>query len=559
MSCDYNLGVFIKTTELNMYREVKNELLISPLQFLASLLIVAGVFALMFEIKYFADFSVKIYLGRLIATSIGFIVLLLTYFEFGKKHPTLLVHILLITIITSFGSIILQVPESIFINSQLLSLIIFTSALFLSWDVKNQIIVAIYYNLLFSASILLNNQKIYFLPSFLAAFIFVVFISLLSIVAAALNFRLRSQVLEKSIEAKNYLENASEGIFKISLEGKINSVNHAFVKLLNFKSKEQIIENMNFKDLFHEEEDYHEIISEVLKNDVVQDKELLLQNYFKKKIFVILNARRVLDRQNKITAIEGSILDITERVEATKKIKEYNNELTKLNASKDKFFSIVAHDLLSPFTSLLGFSELLHNEADILSLDEIKEFAGDINLVAMKSHNLLENLLSWSSIQSNRMQFSPKDIPLHPIVEDIILLSKGNANSKGINLYNEVPSETKVFADFNMLNSILRNLVSNAIKFTDSGGKISVGLSELDDFYEFYVADTGVGMSEEHKNKLFKIDVHHSELGTNREKRTGLGLVLCAEFVAKHSGKIRVDSQLGVGSKFIFTIQKNKS
>jgi len=135
----------------------------------------------MFEIKYFADFSVNIYIGRLIATVIGFSVLLLTNFTIGKKHPIFLVHILLITIISSFGSIILLVPESIFINSQLLSLIIFTSALFLSWDVKNQIIVAIYYNLLFAGSILLNNESIYFLPSFFAAFIFVIFTTLLSL------------------------------------------------------------------------------------------------------------------------------------------------------------------------------------------------------------------------------------------------------------------------------------------------------------------------------------------------------------------------------------------
>ena len=238
-------------------------MLIAPLQLLASMLIIAGTFALMFEIKYFADFSVEIYLGRLIATAIGFIVLFLTYFDYGKNHPVLLIHLLLITIITSFGSIILKVPESIFINSQLLSLIIFTSALFLSWDVKNQIIVAIYYNLLFSASILLNNHKIYFLPSFFAAFIFVIFISILSIIATSINFKLRSQVFEKSIEAKNYLDNASEGIFRISLEGDIISVNPALTELLKFSSENQLVENMNFKELFFDSLVYKKFLEKV--------------------------------------------------------------------------------------------------------------------------------------------------------------------------------------------------------------------------------------------------------------------------------------------------------
>jgi PAS domain S-box-containing protein len=411
--------------------------------------------------------------------------------------------------------------------------------------------------LLFSASILLNNQKIYFLPSFFAAFIFVIFISILSIVAAAINYKLRAQVLEKSIEAKNYLDNASEGIFRISLIGKIMSANSAFVKLLSFTSESQLIQNMNFKELFNKSNDYEKLHSEVLEKGNFRDKEIVLINYFKQKLSVILNARHILDTHGKVIAIEGSILDITERVEATKKVKEYNYELKKLNATKDKFFSILAHDLLSPFTSLLGYSELLNNEVESLSKQEIREFAGDINLVAHKSHNLLENLLSWSSIQSDRIQFRPKTIALHPIVEDIILLSRGNANSKEITLFNEVNKEVSVFADFNMLNAILRNLISNAIKFTNSGGKISVGVDEIDDYYELSVADTGVGMTEEDKNKLFKIDVHHSEIGTNNEKGTGLGLVLCAEFVAKHGGKISVDTHLGIGSKFIFTLKKN--
>lgn len=529
----------------------------TPLQLLSSLLIVAGVFALMFEVKYFADFSIKIYLGRLIATLIGFLVLLSTNFRLGKEHPIILIHILLITIITSFVSIILLIPESIFINSQLLSLIVFTSALFLSWDVKNQIIVAIYYNILFAASILLNNESIYFLPSFFAAFLFVVFISVLSIVAAAINLKLRSEVLEKSIEAKNYLDNASEGIFKISIDGIILSINPAFVSTLKYKSKNQLVNHVKFSEFFANRNDYDSFISTISDGNIILDKEYSFLDFPQKEISVILNARVIKNKHDKIIAIEGSILDITERVIAQKKIKEYNVELEKLNQSKDKFFSIVAHDLISPFTSLIGFSEIMFNEADNLSREEVKEFSGNIFGVATKAHNLLENLLSWSSLQSNRMQFSPRKFDVFSIVEDILLLNKGNAHNKGISLYNEIPELFEIVADFNMLNVIIRNLVSNSVKFTKSGGKITVGLTDKGDFTEFYVEDTGVGMSDEHKNKLFKIDVHHSEIGTNSEKGTGLGLVLCAEFVAKHNGSIHVDSELGKGSKFIFTISKN--
>jgi len=537
------------------YHEVKNELFITPLQLLASLLIVAGAFALMFEVKYFVDFSINIYFGRLIATLIGFLVLVLTNFKIGREHPIVLIHILLITIITSFVSIILLIPESIFINSQLLSLIVFTSALFLSWDVINQIIVAIYYNLLFAASILLNNQSIYFLPSFFAAFVFVIFISILSIVATAINLKLRSEVIKKSIEAKNYLDNASEGIFKISLNGNLLSVNPAFITTLKFDINQKFPQNVLFNHLFKNNAEYDSFLADIKENGIIEDKEYAFIDYFKDEVFVLLNARAIYEKNN-IIAIEGSILDITHRVIAQKKIKEYNVELEKLNKSKDKFFSIVAHDLMSPFTSLIGFSEIMHNESDSLSREEVKEFSGNILNVATKAHNLLENLLSWSSLQSNRTQFTPKILDVYPIVEDILLLNKGNAHKKGIQLINEIPMDFEIFADFNMLNVILRNLISNSVKFTNMGGLISVGLTDKADYVEFYVKDNGVGMSDIHKNKLFKIDIHHSEVGTNNEKGTGLGLILCSEFVAKHNGSIYVESQLGKGSKFIFTISK---
>jgi PAS domain S-box-containing protein len=437
-----------------------------------------------------------------------------------------------------------------------LSLLIFTSALFLSWNIKNQIIVAIYYNLLFASSILLNNKSIYFLPDFLAAFIFVIFISLLSIVAAALNYRLRNDAIEKSVEAQNYLENAIEGIFKISPKGKFLLVNPALAKILKFKSKDELIELIKIEELFKDRSMYTKFMAELFDNNVVRDFQVTFQNYYKEEVHVILSGRTILDKYDGIVSIEGSLFDVTEHVHAQEKIKEYNIELKKLNNSKDKFFSIVAHDLISPFTSLLGYSEIMHTESENLSKEEIKEFSGDIHDVATKAHSLLENLLSWSSIQDNRMQFHPEKFNADIIVEDILLMSKGSASKKGITLINEIPSGLEVVADFNMFNTIVRNLVSNSVKFTKAGGKIKVGINKRDDLYEFFVEDTGVGMSDKDKEKLFKIDVHHSEIGTNDEKGTGLGLILCAEFVEKHNGTIHVESELGKGSKFIFTISK---
>lgn len=538
------------------FRRVQKELMIAPLQLLAALLIVAGTFALMFEIKYYADFSLEIYFGRLIATFVGLGVLFATYFDIGKKYPILLTHVLLLTIILSFTSIILTVPESIFINSQLLSLLIFTSALFLSWNIKNQIIVAMYYNILFATSILFNNNNIYFLPNFFAAFIFVIFVSLLSIAASALNYKLRSEAVAKSIEARNYLENAPEGIFKISSKGDFLSVNPAILNILKFNTRDKLEKNVMFEELFSDRIDYLSFMSALMENNSVSGFEAPFKNYFKEDIFVTLNARTMYNDANGGTSIEGSLFDITERVRAQEKIAEYNIELEKLNKTKDKFFSIVAHDLMAPFTSLLGYSQLLYDQADRLNKEEVKEFSGDINLVATRAHNLLENLLSWSSLQTNRTHLFPQKFNVHSIVEDVLELSKGNADQKGITLKNNIIKELSIVADMNMLHTVFRNLVANAVKFTSSGGKITVGIKEQDDFIEFNVKDTGVGISDEDQEKIFKIDIHHSEIGTNSERGTGLGLILCAEFIELHSGSIRIESKLGKGSSFIFTISK---
>lgn len=539
------------------FRQVQQELMIAPLQMLAALLIVAGTFALMFEIKYFADFSIEIYFGRLIATVVGLGVFFLTYFNFGKKHPILLTHVLLVTIILSFTSIILAVPDSIFINSQLLSLLIFTSALFLSWNIKNQIIVAMYYNILFASSILFNSEEIYFLPNFMAAFIFVIFVSLLSIAASALNYKLRSEAVAKSIEAQNYLENAPEGIFKISAKGNFLSVNPAILHILKYDTREKLEKNVTFEELFSDKIDYMSFMSTLMEKTFISGFEAPFRNYYKEEIFVILNARTMYNDFNGVTSIEGSLFDITERIQAQEKIEEYNHQLEKLNKTKDKFFSIVAHDLMAPFTSLLGYSQLLYDQVEKLNKEEIKEFSGDINLVATRAHNLLENLLSWSSLQTNRTHLFPQKFNVYSIVDDVLELNKGNADQKGISLQNNIIKELSIVADMNMLHTIFRNLVANSVKFTSSSGKITIGIKEIEDFIEFYVEDTGVGISDEDQEKLFKIDVHHSEIGTNSEKGTGLGLILCAEFVEQHSGSIRIESKLGKGSKFIFTIIKN--
>ena len=240
------------------------------------------------------------------------------------------------------------------------------------------------------------------------------------------------------------------------------------------------------------------------------------------------------------------------------KLKKYSDELRELVASKDKFFSIVAHDLKSPFTALLGYSEVMANEYSDMSIDELGEFAVNMNDVAKKTYSLLENLLEWSRIQTGRMKYNPENLVLYQISQQVVDLFYDNAKKKGVILKNRTNPIHEIFADSNMVFTILRNLVSNAIKFTKEGDEVMILSKDDDSQIEICIKDTGVGMHADDLDKLFRIDVHHSEIGTEKEKGTGLGLVLCKELVEKNGGKIWVKSKLNEGSEFFLTLPKPK-
>ena len=248
-----------------------------------------------------------------------------------------------------------------------------------------------------------------------------------------------------------------------------------------------------------------------------------------------------------------------ELVEITTQLEFSEEKLKNAVAEKDKFFSIIAHDLKSPFTALLGFSEILVEEADELSKEEVKEFSTHLRNAIVGLYKLLENLLTWSRLQRGKISKELADLDLKELINEIFSVFQENARQKKIELETNLESPLIIQADKMMIETIIRNLVANALKFTPEGGKISVIVEEDADFVKISVKDTGVGMPESIKNKLFKIDEHVTTRGTNDEKGTGLGLILSKEFVEKHGGKIWVESEEGKGSTFIFTIAKNQS
>jgi len=239
-------------------------------------------------------------------------------------------------------------------------------------------------------------------------------------------------------------------------------------------------------------------------------------------------------------------------------------QLSELNATKDKLFSIIAHDLKSPFNSMLGFSKILDEEFDKYDTERKKKFISIVNQGLKHTYKLLENLLYWSRSQRGTIDFRPEKINMYLLFKETSELLNQSAENKSIKLINKLPEYIFVDADKDMLSTIIRNLLSNSIKFTPKGGEIKVIAKLIEtnnnrDFVEIKIKDNGIGIPKEIQTKLFDIGENTQTKGTENETGTGLGLILCKEFVEKHGGNIWVESEEGKGSDFKFTLPLNKS
>lgn len=239
---------------------------------------------------------------------------------------------------------------------------------------------------------------------------------------------------------------------------------------------------------------------------------------------------------------------------ARDQILQNNREMARLVAMKDEFFSIIAHDLKNPFYTILGLTDLMHKNYHSMTDQQREQFIDDIHESAQGTFNLLENLLEWSRIMTSRFQYNPVLFAVSDMARIVVSLFRLNAREKNILLAVEGDADLTVFADKNMVETILRNLVSNAIKFTDKGGEVRISLNPVEHGTEITVTDTGIGMTEKDMNLLFRPDVHHTMRGTNNEKGTGLGLLLCHEMTVKNRGTINVKSVPGSGSVFTLVL-----
>ena len=240
--------------------------------------------------------------------------------------------------------------------------------------------------------------------------------------------------------------------------------------------------------------------------------------------------------------------------EANEALRKSEKNLMELNATKDKFFSIISHDLKNPFASLLSISELMVENFNDTDRDDHRAGFRKMNQSVKHLLNLLENLLTWSRSQRGRIKYEPHRFNLTALIQENINLHRLAADKKGIVLSTSVQEDVYAYGDRDMINSVIRNLMTNAVKFTDRNRKVELRVDFMGDLIQVSVVDEGIGIPDEYIGKLFRIDEKYKAVGTAGEKGTGLGLIICREFVEKNGGEISVKSKQGIGSTFSFTL-----
>jgi len=569
-------------------KRIKNELeklIISPLKIISLLVIISGLFALIFEVSHLTEVLPYAYAIRLSETIIAFIILFISSTAVTKKNHVVLMHILLLNIIISSAAMIMLVPSTIIYNSHLAGLVIFTSALFLSWEIKNQITVAIYYNLVFSAAILVNKSTLLLFDNVLETLVFIIVLSLLSILASAASYKMRIEIAEKSLNAelseqryKFLFDNLSEGIFQIDSEGKLLTVNKAFAEMLGYESPQELINKNLNKDIYADEK-----VSSELYRKLDAEKEIV--NFpvdFKKKnggsIIVALNKKRIIEADGSI--FEGNVHDITREVELEHERRKAEESLLNeknrsdqlaqqaLQASEAKslFLANMSHEIRTPMNGVLGYLELIDQEV-YEDKAELKLFVSKTRSAAESVLDIINNILDISKIEAGRMELENIDFSIREVVDEAISIVSALADEKNLMISSAIDENVPLLlkGDPVRLRQVFSNLLSNAIKFTQQGTiSIRVSLKSIEDNHAVILAsvkDSGIGIPQEKMDVLFKPFSQVDNSYTRKFGGTGLGLRICKEFVNMMQGDIYVESEKGIGSTFFFTakLEMNKN
>jgi PAS domain S-box-containing protein len=349
---------------------------------------------------------------------------------------------------------------------------------------------------------------------------------------------------------RELFEQSVDVICTFSFDGVFKSVSPSVTAVLGYTPEELIGTKLN--SIMKEE--YYNITEHVWDIKLITPSEI---SVYEIELLTKDGGKKIVEVKSKLLLNDGKpfeILavarDITERKQIEDNLKTISAELQESNAAKDRFLSILSHDLKSPFNGLLGISNMIANEIDSFSKDELKYMSSELHKSLRSQYKLLEDLLEWSRLQTGKVTFKRVELNVKSELTKIVNLFSTNSASKKITVLVQIDEVVSVYADANLFNTLFRNLFLNAIKFTKDGGQILFSTSNENGFLIVAIRDNGVGIKSENISKLFRMDYKYSTLGTNGEKGTGFGLILCKEIMDKHNGKIEVESISNVGTTF---------
>lgn len=386
----------------------------------------------------------------------------------------------------------------------------------------------------------------------------------LVMIARDVSERIRTQKAIKESEEKyrNITENIDDFLFtyeRIGLTMRPIFCTSSIQKVTGYTQTDFLSDSKLFLKVFHPD-DLKLIkpkLINLLKSRIQLSSEFEFRIINKQGNIVWVRSKINLVRSGtgRIQKIYGLVSDVTFRKRAEQELKKSTENLIKLNETKDRFISIISHDLRTPFSSILGFTDLLIND-DELTDEERKQYVKYIQESSRSMLSLVNSLLDWTRLQTGRIKFEPEKTDVHKIITDSVNALTGTAMQKGIEIETALNPNLYLFVDKSLITQVFNNLISNAIKFTNHGGKITISSTPTTGsrFVQFCIKDTGIGIKEDDLPKLFNVDSKFTSEGTAGEKGSGLGLSLVKEIIEKHSGSISVESKIGVGSKFIFTL-----
>jgi len=560
-----------------------------PLKVVATLTALAGVLALIFEVKSVIGHSFEIYLSRLFVTIASFIVLVVAQTKIGKNHSVTLVHAFLLSVVLSFGFTVYRLPSQFFISALLVMFLIFTFSLFLDWENKHQVIAVGYYTATFGVILFLQRTNLS-LSANLSSLLSITFLGVLSIfinritaknkIKAIENFNVLLGNLdapdvknEEKPEKNNFVNNSDFGVFQISSDGRIALVNRGFCKLLGYDDENEIYTKNFEKDILADPDQMKKLKKTVQNNRFLKTSKINLKQKSGSKLPVELHLRYINGSKKQNGYYEGSFYDISEYFEKEnlligelKKLKEKNNTESR-NATtaeyssniKTKFIASMSHEIRTPMNSVLGFLTLIENGL-FESENELKDFARNAKMSAESLLDIINNILDLSKIEAGKMELEISDFNLIEEVKKGITIVSPLAREKGleINLKASPDIPAKLYGDATKYRQVLVNILNNAVKFTDEGEiTIEVDIqrkTEATMKILTSITDTGKGISEEKIKTIFKPFTRLDNSTASAKEGTGLGLMISKEFVTIMKGDISIESKLDEGSKFMFSV-----